>query len=163
MWRSTLALSIWLFATYFLTSLSLRVTPPGNVWRSTDYAALLVLVFGAYYAARFYRGRWLYCLYGCVGACAFLPVLLPDGRDYISIGMGKESMESYLIWTCLFVVVMGIVCRVAATLRHLREEAVLRTSSPRCEKCGYLLYGLTEKRCPECATRFSHEIPSAPR
>jgi hypothetical protein len=27
-----------------------------------------------------------------------------------------------------------------------------------CVKCGYLLYGLTEARCPECGTPFDREL-----
>ena len=29
-----------------------------------------------------------------------------------------------------------------------------RRDSSRCAKCGYLLYGLKERRCPECGTPF---------
>ena len=28
----------------------------------------------------------------------------------------------------------------------------------RCRQCGYVLYGLTEARCPECGTEFELEL-----
>jgi len=33
---------------------------------------------------------------------------------------------------------------------HFRKELGIET----CHKCGYLLTGLTEPRCPECGTAF---------
>lgn len=33
-------------------------------------------------------------------------------------------------------------------------------TAPHCMNCGYLLYGLTENRCPECGTPFDpHQAP----
>jgi ABC-type xylose transport system permease subunit len=31
---------------------------------------------------------------------------------------------------------------------------------PRCSKCGYILIGLLERRCPECGTPFEHIVKS---
>lgn len=38
------------------------------------------------------------------------------------------------------------VCQACALRIHVRVE------EPRCERCGYLLYGFTSDRCPECGT-----------
>jgi hypothetical protein len=35
------------------------------------------------------------------------------------------------------------------------DTARRRGRSPRCSKCGYMLVGLTERRCPECGEPFS--------
>ena len=37
---------------------------------------------------------------------------------------------------------------------HARFRARRRLKEPTCWKCGYLLKGLPEPRCPECGTRF---------
>jgi hypothetical protein len=34
---------------------------------------------------------------------------------------------------------------------------------PQCGKCGYLLIGLTEKRCPECGEPFDPSKKDTPR
>ncbi len=40
-----------------------------------------------------------------------------------------------------------------AMARHRWRQTQWMDLLPRCPKCGYLLIGLTEQRCPECGTR----------
>jgi hypothetical protein len=40
-----------------------------------------------------------------------------------------------------------------------KDRRQRRPEGPRCQKCGYLLIGLPEPRCPECGTPF--EKPEA--
>ncbi len=140
-----------------------RITPPGNVWYATDYLAVLTLIFGAFHAARTYPVRPVFMLYGCLGACAFLDVLLPDGRDYLAIGMGRDNIERYLIRICVFIPAMGLACLSACWVRQRLQKLLERPApEPRCRNCGYLLYGLARKRCPECGLDFHEDIPPVP-
>ena len=162
MWQTACWLAFWLLVTVAFTTFSLRVTPPGNVWRPTDFFAMVALVSGAYFSAGVYRHRIVCFLYGALGASAILPVLLPEGRDYFSIAMGRESIWSYIAQACGFTVAMGVACCVAAAVRHARLDAASHTREPRCTNCGYLLCGLPQKRCPECGTTFANDIPAPP-
>ena len=45
----------------------------------------------------------------------------------------------------------------------VRSRSVKSDGLPRCRKCGYLLVGLRDPRCPECGTGFDlEELKSAP-
>lgn len=62
---------------------------------------------------------------------------------------------------------LGVICIIPVTAtwilllpRNLRNERRKRAEGPRCARCGYLLIGLTDPRCPECGTPFD---PFGPR
>jgi uncharacterized paraquat-inducible protein A len=63
----------------------------------------------------------------------------------------------------LLVGVAGVFVAAAAGLRcfYIRRQLEPPKRRPasalRCAKCGYLLYGLPEPRCPECGTPFDRE------
>ena len=84
-----------------------------------------------------------------------MDVLLPDRRDMISIGMGRESLAEYIARAVTFVIALGIACTIAAQVRLIFLKNELDDEPrTRCAKCGYLLCGLPEPRCPECGTPF---------
>lgn len=49
---------------------------------------------------------------------------------------------------------LGVACCFVAAVRHRRLDALAERDAHRCRKCGYLLYGLPEPRCPECGEPF---------
>jgi hypothetical protein len=156
-WMVTCLISVGLLAS------GTQAVPPGNEWQWRHTAAVVVLIVGAFVSARHYRGRLIFLLFGALGGSMIMPVLLPDSRDYLSIGRGHESIWSYIFRSCGLVVVMGMACYLTAALSRLRQDALARRVDPRrCRKCGYPLFGLTERRCPECATPFDHEIRTPP-
>jgi len=63
-------------------------------------------------------------------------------------------------------IVIGLVylaCATPLTVRAWRSAPVKRHPMM-CVKCGYLLYGLSEPRCPECGTPFDPKllVPQTP-
>ncbi len=106
------------------------------------------------------RSRWVFFTYGFLGSLPFFPVLLPDR----SIAHGSESIWHYICAACGFVVFCCLACRGLATLtwKVLDERRKAREQIPKCLRCGYLLYGLPEDRCPECGTFFDGPPPKPP-
>jgi|GEM_PF-2934218 len=162
-------LTLWLVISFlvwvFLASPT--ITPPGNVWRFGHTLTCIIVIVGAYRSTRLNTRRILYFLYGCLAGSFIMNAMLPDSRDMDSIAMGLESLEAYITRSVGFVIALGIVCAIAAQVRlvHLKRA---RDDGPRtrCEKCGYLLYGLPEPRCPECGAPFEPDetdtdIPSS--
>lgn len=129
------------------------VVPPGNVWTLGHSIACILVVVGAFHTAKSYGNYVIFLLYGCMAGGMIMPVLLPDSRDAIAIGSGRESIDEYLWRAGAFVSVMSVICVIAASFRHRLERARHRDPN-RCRKCAYLLHGLPEPRCPECGTPF---------
>lgn len=152
----------WVIA-FALALAAPQVVPPGNVWTWSHSVAVAVLLLGTFVAAGFWRVRLIYFLWGCLGATAVLSVLLPDSRDYIAIGWGMDSLDKYFARIAVFIPLMGLVCCGAAILRRIIDANFSRKrATGQCENCGYPLYGLPEKRCPECGTTFTEAIPPPP-
>lgn len=108
------------------------LTPPGNVWQLGDTLALVVILTGAG-AAGWYGVRHGVAALGAVGGASFR-VLLPDSRDMIGIGMGTETLESYLVQYFAFVVATAFASVMFAidTLRLLAGSGQLpQTDSPK--------------------------------
>lgn len=162
MWMAVGFLAFWLAVSFLTHAIASRTTPPGYVWTLQDIAAVAVLVLGAYASAGVYRLRIVYFVYGALGACIFLPLILPDGRYFVSIWMDWDSIWTYRVRVCVFTTAMGIVCYFAAVIRQVRLEAAARAREFRCTNCGYRLCGLPQKRCPECGTPFANDIPVPP-
>jgi hypothetical protein len=139
------------------------LTPPGNVWSWGDTLAYAVLLLGSHVAARREKAWFPQLAYGLLAAVPFWLVLGPDNRDYLSIAAGQERIEDYLGRYLLFVLASGLLCVVVAKITQRFWPPPLPDPT-RCRKCGYLLQGLPEPRCPECGTRFDVDPPlhSAP-
>ena len=114
---------------------------------------------------------WIGCLGGhyrnwrvtIIGACAIWttvgltdqlhlfsnapPILLPDWN----------AIKSYAF---LVLLTVGVAAAVHQLVDVRRRSANSRTRM-RCVSCGYLLFGLTEPRCPECGRGFSPELLNA--
>ncbi|MCC7291646.1 MAG: hypothetical protein IT449_06260 [Phycisphaerales bacterium] len=155
----------WLASAFFSFILGVpAVTPPGNVWTLGHTIGLAILLLGAMVCARWERSRWVFFAYGGFGALPFLFILVPDSRDMMRIASSSESLWGYIHMCWAFVVFCCLACRGLATLtwKRMDERRKVREQSPQCIRCGYLLYGLSEDRCPECGTFFDGPPPPAP-
>lgn len=72
------------------------------------------------------------------GAAMMAIFALPDGLEWICI-----------LSSCLLLIV-----GVAVLLVLLLWRQKKRDNATRCRKCGYILRGITEPRCPECGERI---------
>jgi len=59
----------------------------------------------------------------------------------------------------MFLIALAIALPLAVLLHALRRRPP--PAEPRCRRCGYILIGLPEPRCPECATPFDPDAPAA--
>ena len=57
------------------------------------------------------------------------------------------------------IVIISLPVIAAVILWRFERRRLSRTSElgPTCDRCGYLLIGLAERRCPECGTPFPEE------
>ncbi len=138
-----------------MTLIAPRLTPPGNVWELSETISLLAILSGTCIAARRGLRPFEAFVMGAMGA-GFFDVWLPDSRDYIAIGMGRETLGEYLRDHTVFIVVVGAFCAVLAPAFRWFDRRILHpTHDPgRCRVCDYDLRGLPEPRCPECGTPF---------
>ena len=58
-----------------------------------------------------------------------------------------------------FLIALGSALPLAVLFHALRKGPL--SAEPRCRQCGYILIGLPEPRCPECATPFDPGTPAA--
>ena len=56
-----------------------------------------------------------------------------------------------------FLIALGSALPLAVLFHALRRRPP--SAEPRCRQCGYILIGLPEPRCPECATPFDPDAP----
>jgi ribosomal protein L37E len=129
-------------------------TPPGNVLTIGHLVAAGLILGGAALASYVAVGevpRLKLLIYGCLGGASFLPVLLPDGRDWLGINFGQDHLGWYLLRTALCILGFGYTC---VLIGWVHDRRMNPRPSDRCRQCGYLLIHLTEARCPECGTGF---------
>ncbi len=93
--------------------------------------------------------RWFRCAATAVGIAGSysLAVLLwfPASSAYsVDLIIGLNSLV-------LVPIISVFTCRWLALRRSLVDTFHTET---RCRKCGYILKGITEPRCPECGTRI---------
>lgn len=141
------------------------MVPPGNVWSLFDTIGLVMILFGSWWAGRRYFQRLLFLVYGVLGGAIVGLVFLPDSRDYLAIGAGNANLASFVFTYCICVIMVALSCTAIGRWTRGRNEWRDPASGfdrSVCQNCGYLLYGLPEKRCPECGTAFQSSVPSVP-
>lgn len=143
----------------FLTSVGLR-----GIYPLPAAMAFALLVFGAWLEGKWFRWTPLFFIYGCMGGLLFTPLIIPNRRS-LRLSRSEALWQDWSVTiTCIVVVfIAGAICRLVAGFRYEREQQRQRYSG-RCLECGYPLYGLPERRCPECGTPFdlSQVLPTSP-
>jgi len=154
-------LYLWFLIPFLLCTFKPRITPPGNVWEWYEAVSVLVAYAGPLFTARHARPRIHFFLYGLLCGAIIGQVFMPDSRDEIGIAMRQVSRFFHPTCFLTFMILFGLLCRTIPVVGGRFFDR--RTLDPiRCTQCGYLLYGLTESRCPECGQRFAHVVPSQP-
>lgn len=125
-----------------------------------DCSAALVLLLGAGIAG--------WC--GHVRSTAILPafvaatyvLFLCEARE-IRYGFRNWNLTAFMATFAAAVLSVAAICRFTAVAAR-SARSVWRARSARCDnlcqKCGYDLRGLADRRCPECGTVFDHAIPN---
>ncbi len=72
-------------------------------------------------------------------------------RMHLVLPLSLSSGDEYLL---LRVLIATIVCACWLTVYALWTARPGADGGPRCRKCGYILRGLADNRCPECFTPF---------
>ncbi|MCO6435757.1 MAG: hypothetical protein J5J06_01565 [Phycisphaerae bacterium] len=135
---------------------ALNETPLGaHVWAVTS-AQLVCLV------AVTIVGSWPLTSYRIAGQMGLAGVIGFTGtgiaiswfRDWPSYPIGFIVIGLLTTWLALCTVVVGLVC--LATL--LRRWYWPVYPEGHCQKCGYNLFGLEERRCPECGRPFEADV-----
>jgi hypothetical protein len=149
-------LVVWWFTSvvllFFFEPPSLRgwTTP----WGWGDAVAATLMLVGAWHAAGRTRCLPLFFVHGCATALfAVVMIHWPGNNDIAALGSQYGELNWLGAAWFLGIVGTGFLCRFVAKFRH----RLIDRSAPcpdRCTECGYLLYGLTEPRCPECGRSF---------
>lgn len=90
----------------------------------------------------------LVCTVAAYCSCAVL--LLPAVNLFSASGAGIDMVVLAFVSLLAGFVAFGII--VSRGRRRERQQA------PICSKCGYLLLGLTDSRCPECGKPFDPKL-----
>jgi hypothetical protein len=63
------------------------------------------------------------------------------------------SLGEYPVLIAVYLLPAILIAAVGYTLATLQTQARELEDGPRCKRCGYILRGLPEPRCPECGER----------
>ncbi len=98
------------------------------------------------------RRFWLYALLGVLLCCGMGPLILFGLRSQLTL---PRALEVLIIGGSAAAVAMMAMNRVwhRPMQTYVRRQLLDRGVAV-CLNCGYDLRGLTEPRCPECATPF---------
>lgn len=156
---SAAKLAVW-FIVIFLVAMSRpSLSPPHLADHLWELAILAAFPVGAFFSARGAKSGIPFILYA--GAVAAL-YAYDDWRELAGVRGMNMSDELFVKCALTRTIVLIVSCRLAASLRWWIAQHREREKPPRCAKCGYLLFGLTEPRCPECGEPFDESICSAP-
>jgi rRNA maturation protein Nop10 len=148
-------LVIFLACAFLIESFQGFTDPPGRKFGWFDFASCVVLLLGSWIAAGNTRSRLAFIFYGAVGGLTLGELFLYHvGRPY-----NYDPLWIQIFPFCAFVAASAFVCRGVATIRWRVDDRRAVRVKDRCQHCGYLLYGLTAKRCPECGEAFQETIP----
>lgn len=145
------------FVVALLPLLGLFGMPRRNAWWRGEILSATAILAGAYWAGWRCFHPLLFFVYGLLGGLIVAIVLVLDIRGFSPIGFAA------VYWAC--VVAFGLTCRsFGKTGSEDAEQSRRRRGrdAPKCEGCGYLLYGLAQNRCPECGRPFNRPRESPP-
>ncbi len=99
-----------------------------------------------------------------LGLCALLTVggsiIVPVAHvmNRVETAERVETLELEMTIVCPRCRLKQVVKSGHSTCPGCKLRFKIEIEEPRCEKCGYLLYQLTENRCPECGEPFEQKL-----
>jgi len=91
----------------------------------------------------------------CVCAGTYVAGLVLQALSGSGMRFYPRDLHLAPIGFCALFVIALLAHGICAHIRDARHRP--QDDTPRCGKCGYILTGLTEARCPECFTPFDPE------
>lgn len=124
-------------------------------WGMVSALIVAALLVGAWKAGETIDHAFPILLYGMIGSMLSARYFLPSPASYVAIAFGAPfNPYAHLAEFVACVLVVGVACALTARARRLFPISARRPAQGRCRRCGYLLYGLPEPRCPECGEPF---------
>ena len=113
-----------------------------------QYTATLLLIF--IFVTCFYRKHITDWWWFKFGACAFVvSVVIGELSRLLSVGRFLDMPP--ICWVLLDVITNGsLIASGAAFVISCIKGRQVESEHLRCLKCGYILKGLSQPRCPEC-------------
>ena len=151
--HDTFVVCLRIVVTWFLITAAFAIWPslsPPTRWdRLRDEFYVVALACGIFFfAARNTSVRVPFSIFGAIyGEIAWLEYSgsFTRGRRWIQANYLIEALRC-----CAYVAGSAASCRLLAMARGWFDRRFEKNSEGRCDQCGYLLYGLTGSRCPEC-------------
>ena len=110
------------------------------------------VTLGSWHAARSSRALPLFFIFGSLAGVLLVLSHWPDWPVALRMDLGIMPLVPYGLCWFAVIMIVGMTSRGIAHSRHVRMD---RSTPPdTCLKCGYLLHGLPEPRCPECGEPF---------
>lgn len=104
-------------------------------------------------------------LIGLLSMCYFFNATIPNIRSVPGI---NPDATMIILWLTsqlpigLIGVALFVISVYGFTKWPTKKQLLEQLSPHNCRKCGYNLFGLSEKRCPECGTSFEQSPPETP-
>jgi ribosomal protein L37E len=92
------------------------------------------------------------------GFCQSLAFLAVFAHERVSLRDPVDVTAKWIIWVIMYTLAFTVVTQGVVALSKRGQG-----NEERCEKCGYILYGLQTPRCPECGTAFDRTRITAQR
>lgn len=126
-----------------------------TMWDAALLAGLIIayMLFDARYPV---PGWWETGIFfaGVLGVCGTLAIPLLHVLNRVQTAERVETLDLQMVIVCPRCNLQQTVTAGHSTCSGCKLRFKIEIEEPRCEKCGYLLYQLTENRCPECGAVF---------
>jgi len=128
-----------------------------SVWLVSGKGTVVVCLLN-----RGLRDGWIVCASDSVNSDRWRSTTLFPGAPGVKVSSmpGWFSVMLRVPWWPFI-----LTCALTAGLSYLLSRYIVKQGAMNghgvCNKCGYLLYGLRSRRCPECGTDFEPSKPDA--
>lgn len=93
-----------------------------------------------------------------LAACGSIVIPIAQVLNRIQTAEQVETVDLEMTIICPRCRLQQVVASGPCICAQCKLRFKIEIEEPRCEKCGYLLYQLTENRCPECGQVFGAEL-----